>query len=316
MQTQQTISFVPLFFERVWGGRHLELLFSKPLPSGVPVGESWEIVDRADAQSVVAQGPLAGRPLHSLWKESRADIFGNRHAGHRADRFPLLCKWLDARDRLSVQVHPPASVAPALGGEPKTEMWHVAHAEPDADLFAGLKAGVTREAFGRALEAGTVESLIHRIPTREGATIFIPSGRIHAIGAGNVITEIQQNSDTTYRVFDWNRLGLDGKPRAMHVDKSMQCIDFSDFEPSLQEPDGDVLVSDPLFRVSHWDLDAPRPAAGPGDFAIFTVLKGRVRCGVREFGAGDFFLVPACMSSATVAPVDGTASVLQTILPG
>jgi mannose-6-phosphate isomerase len=151
-------------------------------------------------------------------------------------RFPLLFKLLDCQDRLSVQVHPPPEVAPRFNGEPKTEMWYLMATLLDSDLYAGLKRGVTREQFEDALHRGRVADLIHRIPTRAGEAFFIPSGRIHAIGAGNVIFEVQQNSDTTYRVFDWNRLGLDGKPRALHLDESLASINFDDPEPGSSNP--------------------------------------------------------------------------------
>src|SRR5207302_7774492 len=172
-------------------------------------------------------------------------------------RFPLLIKILDAQEKLSLQVHPPAHKAAALGGEPKTEMWYIAEAEPGAELYVGLKQGVTRTEFERKISSGTVAECFHRIAVREGDTMFLPSGRVHALGAGLVIFEIQQNSDTTYRVFDWNRVGLDGKPRELHVTESLENIDFEDFEPGLVgkkiEPNGNlecqVLVKDPLFHI-------------------------------------------------------------------
>ncbi len=211
------LAFTPLFMERVWGGRALEGL-GKALPAGQRVGESWEIVDRADAQSVLATGPHAGTGLNALWSgPDRERLFGarSRDAG---DRFPILVKLLDARETLSVQVHPPASVAEELGGEPKNELWYLLGASEDAHLFAGLRSGVTRERFAATLEAGEdVSGLLHRIPVAEGDALFIPSGRVHAIGAGCLIVEIQQNSDTTYRVSDFDRPGLDGRPRELHV---------------------------------------------------------------------------------------------------
>ena len=148
-------------------------------------------------------------------------------------RFPLLCKILDAREKLSLQVHPPAGKAAELKGEPKTEMWYIADAAPGASLYVGLKHGVTRAEFERKIVDGTVAECFHHIPVHAGDTMFLPSGRVHAIGDGLVIFEIQQNSDSTYRVFDWNRVGLDGKPRELHVAESLASIDFDDFEPKL-----------------------------------------------------------------------------------
>ena len=207
--------------ERVWGGRRLAERLGKPLPPGVPIGESWELVDREDAQSVVDTGEHAGITLHELWTEHREAVFGEIPD---SPRFPLLAKILDARETLSVQVHPPAAVAPELGGEPKTEMWYLIEAEEGAELFAGFRPGVDRRQFESALGNGDVADLLHRVPVRAGDALFIPSGRCHAIGAGCLIVEIQQNSDTTYRVFDWNRVGLDGKPRALHIESSRRPL--------------------------------------------------------------------------------------------
>lgn len=226
------LTFHPVFKERVWGGRCLETLYKKKLPPNVPIGESWEISDRSGDESVIANGPLAGKSLRWLMENHAGELLGNaKPAG--GNRFPLLCKILDAREKLSLQVHPPANKAAALGGEPKTEMWHITDAAPGAELYAGLKRGVTRAEFEKKIQTGGVAECFHRIPVRGGDTMFLPSGRVHAIGAGLVIFEIQQNSDTTYRVFDWNRVGLDGKPRELHVAQSLASIDFNDFEPPL-----------------------------------------------------------------------------------
>ncbi len=314
MHLTEPITFEPLFMERVWGGRRLEMLFGKKLPPGVRIGESWELVDREEAQSVVHCGPLRGRTLHELWTEHREALFGNRHAA-LGPRFPLLVKLLDAEERLSVQVHPPAAIASTLDGEPKTEMWFIAWAQSQADLYAGLRPGVSRAAFASALAEGSVASLLHRLPARTGDCLFIPSGRVHAIGAGNVIVEVQQNSDTTYRVFDWNRTGLDGKPRALHIENSMRSIDFEDTAPEFQPAGGEPLVECAFFRVEHWSLDAPREAVPAGEFAILTPLTGAVRCGGREFGPGSFFLVPANLAARELAPAAPGTTLLRTTIP-
>src|SRR6185503_14339391 len=246
--------FKPIFKERVWGGRSIEKLYGKALPGTAPIGESWEVSDRPGDVSVIANGPLAGQDLRSLLEKHGAEVFGTMRP---PARFPLLIKILDAQDVLSLQVHPPAAIAPKLGGEPKTEMWYIAHAEPGAYLYAGLKQGVTREEFERRLNDGTVAECAHRIDVKTGDAMFLPSGRVHAIGPGLVIFEIQQNSDTTYRVFDWNRVGLDGKPRELHVPQSMASIDFNDYEPppvqSAYSRNATVkvryVVDNPLFRV-------------------------------------------------------------------
>lgn len=237
------IRFKPLYQERVWGGRDFESRLGRELPAAGIYGESWEVVDRPEAQSVVSEGNYVGWTLRELIERAGAEVMGP--AWDTARPFPILVKWLDCQDRLSLQVHPPAAVAPRLQGEPKTECWYIAECAEDAALIAGLRSGVKREAFEQALEAQSLESLCHRFPVKPGMHIFIPSGRIHAIDAGNLILEIQQNSDTTYRVYDWGRLGLDGQPRALHVAQSLESIDFEDFEPEPVRPSpGEQTVAD------------------------------------------------------------------------
>ncbi len=250
------LTFKPIFKERVWGGRNIERLYDKPLPPDVPIGESWEITDRPEGVSVIADGPLAGRDLRWLMENHAAELLGS--AKPLSGRFPLLVKILDAEQKLSVQVHPPAGVAEDLGGEPKSEMWHVTHASPDADIYVGLKKGISRGEFEGSLLDGSVARCLHRIPTAAGDSIYLPSGRLHAIGGGNVIFEIQQNSDTTYRVFDWNRVGLDGRPRELHVDQAMKSIDFADFEPPLSDelPQRGPLFSSTLLTSNeHFEVE-------------------------------------------------------------
>ncbi len=304
--------------ERVWGGRRLETTLGKSLPPGVPVGESWEIVDREDAQSVVHEGSLRGATLHELWTSHRAEIFGDVYASHPAPRFPILIKLLDARERLSVQVHPPASIAPALQGEPKTEMWYFLDCLPGASIYAGLKPGVTRAAFEAAMQRGEVEHTLHHTPVQSGESIFIPSGRVHAIGEGCLIVEVQQNSDTTYRVFDWNRTGLDGAPRALHIPESMNSIDFDDFEPAVDsgDPSSEHLVAAcEHFLVEHWPLETPRIASDSAAFAIFGVTAGRVGFGDHIFEPGAFFLTPASSAGQRLHPLDTGTAVLRSTLP-
>ncbi len=314
MKFSEPITFCPLFYERIWGGRMLEKLYAKALPANVPIGESWEFVDREEAQSLVATGQFAERTLNDLWNHLRGEVFGRNYDDYPSRRFPLLIKLLDAREKLSVQVHPPAAVAEELGGEPKTEMWHVLDADPGADIFAGLCEGVTRETFKEGLKSGATADLIHRIPTKTGDTVFIPSGRIHAIGAGNVILEVQQNSDTTYRVFDWNRTGLDGQPRELHIEQSLRSIDFEDYEPDLQQVSGNILVEDLLFKIEKLRLDSSTEDKVDDRFAIYFCISGSVCCGQSTFQAGDFFLLPAASEAAVVAN-SGGASVAKVTLP-
>ena len=309
------LAFHPIFKERVWGGRKLEQLGSKPLPPGIPIGESWEIGDRPGDVSVIANGPLAGKDLHWVVENHAAELLGT--AKPQYGRFPLLVKILDAREKLSLQVHPPANKAAQLGGEPKTEMWYIADAVPGAELYAGLKRGVTRQEFEQKLRAGTVAECVHQVKVRAGDAMFLPSGRLHAIGAGLVIFEIQQNSDTTYRVFDWNRAGLDGKPRDLHVNQSLASIDFNDFEPSLIGGDfsgtGPAKVR-PLVNDSLFKIDAYQTGSGvsvplvPNKMQIIAVLAGQVRVGEREDGlrlsAGQFCLIPASLAGVELKPAE------------
>jgi mannose-6-phosphate isomerase len=308
----EPIVFAPLYMQRVWGGRELERRYGRRLPDAQPYGESWEIVDREGEQSVARGGDFAGRTLHELWTEKREEIFG---AGlPDSARFPLLIKVLDARDDLSIQVHPPAELAAGLGGEPKTEMWYIAAADPGAKLYVGLRNGVTRRDFERAVGDGTVAEQVHAIEAKTGESIFIPSGRLHAIGAGFLIHEIQQNSDTTYRVFDWNRAGLDGKPRELHVGQSLASIDFADFEPRMDEPRGTVIAECEHFRVERLVLVAGESAGNreTGRFSIFSVAEGEVGCGSVRFGKGDFFLLPKGEGKVRA---EGDAVLLRTTLP-
>lgn len=306
--------FHPRFKERVWGGRTLAVLYEKALPPDVPIGESWEITDRPGDESVIANGPLAGSSLRELMAARGADVLGSA-APAAGGRFPLLCKILDARERLSVQVHPP----PQAGrGEPKTEMWYIADADPDAELFVGLKRGVTRSVFEAKIRTRHVAECLHRVAVRPGEAMFLPSGRVHAIGAGLVLFEIQQNSDTTYRVFDWNRLGLDGKPRELHVADSLESIDFLDYEPAVVA--GEMsrtgpfevrsLVEDPLFDVDLVHATArdlmSLPVPGP---KVIAVAEGRVMAtggGVMQaLEAGQFCLLPAGVHDAQLGAEAG-----------
>lgn len=218
----QLLKFKPLYQQRVWGGHSLESWLGRRHVIAGPVGESWEIVDRPEAQSVVCGGPRDGRKLRQLVEQETAWLMGP--AWNPARPFPILVKWLDCRERLSLQVHPPAGVAASLGGEPKTENWYFARTDAAAAVIAGLRAGVTIDDFERALADGTAEQCMARQAVHAGDSLLIRSGLMHAIDAGNVILEIQQNSDTTYRVYDWGRVGLDGKPRALHVRESLASL--------------------------------------------------------------------------------------------
>jgi len=317
--------FQPRFKERVWGGRNLERLYQKTLPSGQPIGESWEICDRTGDVSVITNGPLAGTDLRQLMEQHPADVLGA--ARPLNGRFPLLIKLLDARETLSLQVHPPADRAAMLGGEPKTELWYIAHAAPGAEILVGLKRSVTRTEFERRLHDGTVAQCFHRLPVRAGDSMFLPSGRVHALGAGIVLFEIQQNSDTTYRVFDWNRVGPDGKARELHVPQALASMNFEDFEPPLlprrtmQEQDYTFrpLVHDPLFVVDLVCLRRSQCVSWPTPRCLIVgVVSGEITAAAGGHTVrllpGEFSLVPACVQS--VALTAGISARCLRIIPG
>ena len=311
----EPILFQTISMERLWGGRRLENLAGKVLPPGVPIGELWEVVDREDAQSIVTGGALKGVSLHELWTIHRTAVFGEAYSSSTAPRFPLLVKLLDACEKLSVQVHPPLNKAAKLGGEPKTEAWYFLDSLPGASIYAGLKKGVTREAFEVLLESGNVESALHQVPVATGESIFIPSGRLHAIGEGNVIIEVQQNSDTTYRVFDWNRVGLDGLPRALHIKESMDSIDFEDFEPRVESASEGLIANCPFFHIEKVRISEPADLRPSGRFVLAVVVEGTVTCLNQRMERGQFFLIPASADQGCVIPIGESASLLVCTLP-
>ena len=297
---------------RIWGGRKLADLFGKKLPPNKRIGESWEIVDRPEAQSIVARGPLKGKTLHELWTEERSSIFGEVHD---APRFPLLIKLLDANERLSLQVHPPVRIARKLGGEPKTEFWYVAAADTGAELLLGLHDAITRDQFETALREGTAADYAHKVRVKSGDTAFLPAGRLHAISPGNLLIEIQQNSDTTYRVFDWSRVDDKGRQRQLHIEQALQCIDFNDVAPKLVEPKGEVLVRHELFEVQRWNLTVPRRISSQSEFAIVCCLSGTLRCGDVDLSPGEFCLVPMSLSDQELQPQRKETSLLRITIP-
>lgn len=277
------LRFTPIYQERVWGGRALESALGRalpPVPSN-PIGESWEIVDRPEAQSVVQGGAYSGQTLRAVLSEHGPAIMGPKWPAQKP--FPILVKWLDCRERLSLQVHPPAAVAVELHGEPKTENWYIAHTAPGAHLIVGLKKGVTRDQFEKAIAAGTVEDCVHHFRVAEGDSILVHSGQVHAIDAGNLILEIQQNSDTTFRVYDWGRVGLDGRPRQMHVQQSLRSIDWNDFEPApvRAAPTSGTIAAAAEFSIRRLVLGAgERLAVAAGEQPrILSVVSGELRAG-------------------------------------
>lgn len=317
--------FGPIPKERPWGGRRLGRMYGLT-PRGGPIGESWGIADREGAVSVVVNGALAGRSLRWLLEHHGDDVLGSASA--RRGRFPLLVKIIDAEQPLSLQVHPPADLAASLHGEAKTEMWYVAEARPGTELFAGLKLGTTRAEFEARLRDGTVMDCIHRIPAAAGDFMLVPGGRIHALGGRMMVFEVQQNSDTTYRLYDWNRLDSSGRARELQIASALRCIDFSDFEPGLltrltASHGRSTLVDEDAFRIELGTLADMSELSTDGAFMILVVITGAltVRWGGHTAeqnrlvcSPGEVCLVPACAAAVRLLG-DPTARLLL-IRPG
>jgi len=314
--------FEPIYQERVWGGRALVDAFGRTLPPGKVIGESWELVDRPEEQSVVRGGASAGLTLRALLERRGPEVMGPSWPAERP--FPILVKWLDCRERLSLQVHPPADRAPALKGEPKTENWFIAEAGPDAALIVGLRAGVTAGEFERAIADNTLERCVNRFPVAPGDSILVRSGTVHAIDGGNLILEIQQNSDTTYRVYDWGRKGLDGRPRQLHLREAMASILWDQPEPKpVRAGAAEAVLADcEEFRLRRVPLAAGARLA----FAareqprLMHVVRGRLRetALAETLGPGESTLLPysGAFSFTAVEPslalvTDGFASATQ-----
>lgn len=306
--------FRPVYKDYVWGGDRIIRKYHRSEPAGV-YAESWEISDHPDGMSVLTNGPLAGATLHELVQR-----FGPALLGRDDPRttFPLIIKILDARARLSVQVHPGEETAPHQGGDPKTEMWYVLEADPNAGVYAGLQPGVDRAALVKSIEAGTVKDKLRFVPVKQGQVVFIPAGRIHALDAGCLMFEVQQRSNTTYRLYDWDRKGPDGRPRALHIEQALRAIRWHDDLPVLvsdsppRRAGGNerrLVMDTPFFIVEHWRLAGPRiiPARRSGmTFQALFVVAGSL--GVEGGGrteraeAGSTILLPAELGACRWIP--------------
>ncbi len=321
------LRLVPVYFDKVWGGRRLAAVLGRDIPAG-NVGESWEVSDHPHGPSVAAHGPDAGVSLHELIARDPVGMLGTRVNARWHGAFPLLVKYIDAEDKLSVQVHPDDEYALAHEGElGKTEMWYVLRAEPGACLIAGLNPGVTAEQFRTALEHGDPAALLYHLPVQTGDSLFIPAGRIHAIMPGLLILEIQENSDTTYRLYDWGRVGLDGQPRTLHVAQAMAVADWTDYAPQpavlgIETEAGNtktVLARCPYFEVDKYDLTAPRAfATDGGSFTILNCVAGAGTLvwsgGLEALTFGDSLFIPAGVTQFTLQP-DGAASFVVSVVP-
>ena len=313
--------FEPIFKAKIWGGRKLETCVNKRLPAGQQIGESWEIADLEDDQSIVANGPAKGEALGDLVKEWGADLLGQ--APLFEGRFPLLIKFLDAREALSVQVHPDEAMARRLGGRVrvKNEAWYILDAEETGFIERGVREGIDADALRRAIEEQTVESTLNRIAVKKGHCYYLPSGTLHALGAGVTVAEVQTPSDITYRVYDWNRVDAStGKPRDLHIEEAMQCISFdsSPIPGEQREHVASVWTSvTRLVRSDSFVIQRVRMIEGVEQdipyegMAIWIVLEGQgtihCRSAVEQvtFALGDTVLIPAGLTGARVQTQSG-----------
>jgi mannose-6-phosphate isomerase len=326
MQPLYPLRFRPILRHLIWGGRRLGTFLQKPIGDASDYAESWEISDYRDQVSVVADGPLAGTTLRELVKSRTMELLGPA-MGPR-DPFPLLVKFIDANEDLSVQVHPDDEKGRRLANDSgKTETWVIVAAEPGSLIYAGLKEGVGPEEFRRAIDSGRVEPLLHRFEAKPGDSILIEAGTVHAIGAGVLLAEIQQMSDATFRVFDWNRLGADGKPREMHIEQALESIDFRRGPVNPMSPEafdvGDCgrlerLARTRYFAVERLRISRPIWVGSPDRFTILMGLEGTCQIAhddrpvVLEFG--QTLLLPAVVGEREVRP-QRDAVVLSCVVP-
>ena len=315
------LRFAPVHKSFIWGGRRLAEHYGRV---DVPetCGESWEISAHADGSGPLLNGSQQGSLLADLVLNFRRDLLGT--AAPTDDRFPLLFKIIDAQTHLSVQVHPTLEAARRLNSECKNESWHLLGGTPGAVLYAGLQSGTTPERLRAALEAGTAESLLLVHPAACGETLFIPSGLVHAIGAGCLIYEVQQSANTTYRLYDWNRTDASGRRRPLHIEEAMASIDWSLCPPrSERVPTTDnvwhICSATPFFTLRRIRLTEPRSDEPAGrSFHVIFVAEGScdIAIGphVERLPAGSSCLIPACVSRYTATPVTPSASLLVTTL--
>jgi len=317
------LRFRPILKQYIWGGRRFQSVLGRQLGPGPNYAESWEICDRADDQSIVSAGPLAGTKLRDLVGNRGPELLG-RH--HPQGRFPLLLKFLDAAKSLSVQVHPndeqAALLAPPDTG--KSEAWVVMAAEPGGTIYAGLKAGVDCAELETAIRQGRCETCLHAFQAAVGDCVFLPAGTVHALGAGLLVAEVQQPSDTTYRLSDWNRLGTDGKPRELHIEQGLAVVDFArgPVGPRQPRPTGrpsvDRLLECEKFVVDRRQFERVESIGGDRRCHIIAVLRGAVEIegdAVAEpLTVGGTVLLPASLGEISLKARD-PAVLLDAYLP-
>ena len=311
------LRFEPIFQSMLWGGDRLPGFIRRPAPTADPIGEAWMLSDVDDRVSIVAEGPFAGRSLRDVLAEFRAEIFG---AAVPVDgRFPLLLKFLDARKELSVQVHPDDAQAVALHGpghRGKTEAWVILDADPRTSrLYAGFRAGVNAETFRAAMAAHTTAETLHTFTPKVGDCVFLEAGTVHAIGANILLFEVQQTSDITYRLYDWDRIDAKtGRPRELHVDRALACSNFAagPCHPVVPQPVGDrhELVSCPHFALHRRGGDRPMSAGEPGRCRVVVAVDGRGTLAGETFRTGDVVLLPASLGAVRIVP-DGPLQFLE-----
>lgn len=317
------LRFNPILREYLWGGRRLGTDLGKPIGQGNHYAESWEIVDHGADQSTVADGPLAGNTLHELVTQEGRALFGRNYP---RDQFPLLLKFLDCQQTLSVQVHPNDEQAaklnpPDLG---KTEAWVILAAEPGAKIYAGLKPGVDRQMLEHELVRGNCEACLHEFEPRVGDCVLIEAGTVHALGAGLLIAEIQQASDTTYRLFDWNRVDRDGKPRQLHIQPALDVIDYTRGPVNPVTPKSTVkrdiehLVRCDKFILDRLWLSEPHTRPNDDRFHIFAIIEGAVSISTNNenhnLSRGGTVLIPATTRDIKIIP-ENRAVLLDMYLP-
>lgn len=316
------LKFQPEFKERVWGG-HALTQFGLDLPEG-HIGEGWMIGDHPNGTTKVVNGELAGLGLDQVREQYGKEWFGSKGFSEKNGRFPLLIKLLDCNDDLSVQVHPTDTYEGLPEGElGKTEMWYVLDAKPGAKIIYGLKEGIDREAMAKAIEEGRIMEVLQEVSVQAGDTFYIPAGTVHALCAGVVVAEIQQNSDTTYRLYDYNRPGLDGKPRELHIEDSLNVIAYEGAGATRMSTNGAVanewlvLAESPYFRVEKGIVTKPWSLSTTEEsFVILVVCEGTGTLKTADeeiaFKAGECFLLPANLGDYTL---DGNCTVLRSVAP-
>jgi mannose-6-phosphate isomerase len=326
MTTLYPLRFQPILRRLIWGGRRLGTVLHKPIGDATDYAESWEISDYHDQVSVVEQGSLAGATIRDLIRTRGSELLGPA-LGPR-DQFPLLVKFIDAHQDLSVQVHPDDETGRRLAGDyGKTETWVILEAEPGSAIYAGLNQGVGRDELSAAIRSGQVARLLHRLEPKPGDCILIESGTVHAIGAGVLLAEIQEMSDATFRVYDWGRVGTDGKPRTLHIREAMESIDFERGPVEPITPEVEPIAGggqrERLSRSAYFALErlVLSQTTSVGQHDRFTILMGLWgRCDVRHGGQsiplefGQTLLLPAALGPCEIVPRDG-ARVLSCVVP-